>query len=511
MMLTGKRVDIDPFATASGVRMKWSRSFLLAALVAAVLTLLGGSPATAAKPPSVTITSPAEVASGPADLTVTGKATLPALHSLRLRVSTQGDSYSVQPTARGAWSVQVTDLILGPTTICAEIYDSGGGWVTGDCVSYTVLPTADRFTIDTPEDGSQVTTPLVVTGACEYGEFITITTDVGVEWATTCDFYTRTWSAPLDGVPDGPLTITASAQGLDGSLVATRTSHVTVVPLPDPQVQVLEPAANQTLYVGQAATVSGTAADTAGVEVVLDGVTVGYSTVEPDGSWSIVFFPEQPGDAQVCARGQNADGTSETCVDVVVRVDPATFGIATPMDGLVTNVADVEVSGSCAEGTTVTVETDAAAGETTVPCEGGFTTTLTGLPDGTQVITATMAWAGEPVVSRQVTVTVDTTRPAAPTVTSPTPGTTLTTLPVTLTGTAEAGSVVQVLHGDQTFYTETVTSSTGSWSAVLGRDYFEYDGVLTGRRATVSVIVWALDGVGNGSPTTTLTYTTRLR
>ena len=490
--------------------MKWSRSFLLAVPVAAVLTLLGVVPATAAKPPSVTITSPVEVASGPADLTVTGKATLPALHSLRLQVSTQGDSYSVQPTAKGAWSVQVSGLILGPTTICAEIYDSGGGWVTADCVSYTVLPTADRFTINAPEDGSEVTTPLVVTGACEYGEFITVTTDVGVEWATDCDFYTRTWSAPLAGVPDGPLTITASAQGLDGSVVATRTVHVTVVPLPDPQVQILEPSANQTVYIGQLATVSGTAANTTGVEVLLNGATVGYSTVQADGSWSMIFFPQQPGDARLCARGQNADGTSETCVDVVVSVDPATFGIATPTDGLVTNETDLEISGSCAEGTTVTVGTNAAAGETTVPCDGGFTTTLTGLPDGTQVVTATMAWAGDPVVSRQVTVTVDTTGPAAPTVASPTPGTTLTTLPVRLTGTAEAGSVVQVFHSDQTLYTETVTSSTGTWSVVLDRDYFQYEGVLTGRRATVSTTVWALDGVGNASPATTLSYTTRL-
>jgi hypothetical protein len=491
--------------------MKWSRSLLFAAPCAVVLALLGVSPATAAKPPSVTITSPAAVASGPADVTVTGKATLPALHSLRVQVSTQGDSYMVQPTAKGAWSVQVSGLILGPTTMCANVYDSGGGYVTGDCVTYTVLPTPDRFTIDTPSEGSEVTTPLVVTGACEYGEFIAITTDVGVEWGTTCEFYTRTWSAPLEGVPDGPLTITASAQGLDGNLVATRTVHVTIVPLPAPQMQILEPSANQTLYIGQVATVSGTAVNTTGVEVFLNGTTVGYSTVEPDGSWSIVFFPEQPGDARICARGQNADGETETCVDVVVSVDPGTLGIATPTDGLVTNVADLEVSGSCAEATTVTIEADDTAGAATVPCEGGgFTTTLTGLPDGPRVITATMAWDGAPVVSRQVTVTMDTTAPPSPTVTSPTQGSTLTMLPVTLTGTAEAGSVVQVLHSDHILYTEAVTSSTGTWSVVLERDYFSYEGVLTGRRATASVTVLALDDVGNASPTTTTNYTTRL-
>ena len=82
---------------------------------------------------------------------------------------------------------------------------------------------------------------------------------------------------------------------------------------------------------------------------------------------------------------------------------------------------------------------------------------------------------------------------------------------MTLTGTAEAGSVVQVFHSDQMQYTEVVTSSVGTWSVVLDRDYFDYEGVLAGRRAMVSVTVWALDGIGNSSPTTTLTYTTRLR
>lgn len=143
-------------------------------------------------------------------------------------------------------------------------------------------------------------------------------------------------------MPDGPLTITASAQGLDGSIVAIRTVNVTVVPLPAPQVQILEPSADQTLYVGQVATVSGTAASTAGVQVDVNQVGVGYSLVEADGSWSIVFFPEQPGDARICGRGQNEDGTTETCVDVVVSDDPGAFGIATPSEGLVTNVADLE-------------------------------------------------------------------------------------------------------------------------------------------------------------------------
>lgn len=69
----------------------------------------------------------------------------------------------------------------------------------------------------------------------------------------------------------------------------------------------------------------------------------------------------------------------------------------------------------------------------------------------------------------------------------------------------EAASVTQVFPSDQIRYTETVTSSTGTWSVVLDPEYCSYEGVLTGRRATLSVTARALDEVGSSSSTTTRT------
>jgi large repetitive protein len=488
------------------------RPVRLAVLLTAALALVGASPAVAARPASVTVTSPANGSSGPAEVLVSGKATLPANTTLRLVVSTLGSSIALRPDAKGAWSTRLTDLVLGPTSICAEVYDSGGGYVTGACTQYTVLPTPARFTVASPTEGAEVNTPLTVTGSCEYDEIINVTTDVGVETSTECDFYTRDWSVTLPGLPAGPVTVTATALGHDYAPVATRVVHVTVVPLAAPTVQIADPVAGQTLYVDRVATVSGTAAGTEGVQVDVDGVGVGYSLVEADGAWSIVFFPDSAGDARVCATGTNADGSTTDCVDVVVSPDPDLFGLGSPADGLVTSSADIEVSGSCARDTEVEVGSDATATTATVPCEnGGFTTSLPGLPDGTWTVTATMTYGGSPVASRSATVTVDTTGPATPVVTSPAAGATLTSLPVTLSGRAEPGSTVQVLHADQIAYAETTADASGAWSVVLARDYFEYEGVLTGRRAQVGVTVWALDAVGNTSPATTVTYTTRLR
>lgn len=488
------------------------RRTLFAVLAVLVVPLGVAAPAQAAKAPraSVSITAPSNGSSGPADVTVSGKATVPSLSTLRLTVSTVGESVRLTPDSRGAWSTRLTGLVLGPSTICAEIYDNGGGYVTGSCVRYTVTPSPDRFTLTSPSAGAQVTAPVRVGGACEYDELVQVTTDTGTEASAYCDFYTRTWEVLLSGLPFGPVTVTATANAPGVGDVATRVVRVEVVPLPAPSVAIVDPGDGGTLYLDRASTVSGTATGTDYVQVTADGVGIG-GAVPQDGAWSIDWFPDTAGDTRLCATGSNTDGASTSCVDVHVSPDPERFGVSLA-DGLVTNVPDLEVSGSCARGTEVVVGSDATGSSATVACvDGNFTTTLVGLPDGTQTVTATMTYAGSVVASRSATVTVDTTGPATPVVTSPVPGSTVTSMPVTLRGTAEPGVRVEILHSDGIAAAEVAADASGEWAVVLDRDFFQYEGVLTGRRATVRIGVWAFDVVGNPSPATTVTYTTRLR
>ena len=83
---------------------------------------------------------------------------------------------------------------------------------------------------------------------------------------------------------------------------------------------------------------------------------------------------------------------------------------------------------------------------------------------------------------------------------------------VTLSGTtAEGGLTISVLHSDGAPYATTTSSSSGTWSVVLGEDYFARAGVLTGKAGSVTVRATATDPVGNESAPTTATYATRIR
>ena len=122
-----------------------------------------------------------------------------------------------------------------------------------------------------------------------------------------------------------------------------------------------------------------------------------------------------------------------------------------------------------------------------------------------------MTYDGAEVASRSTTFVVDVVAPAAPVVTSPTAGTTITTRQVTLAGTAEPGSTVYVFEGDGDQYASTPVGADGTFTVVLGEGYLLGAGVLTGKRGTLSVPLFAEDEFGNRSATATYTFATRIR
>ena len=93
----------------------------------------------------------------------------------------------------------------------------------------------------------------------------------------------------------------------------------------------------------------------------------------------------------------------------------------------------------------------------------------------------------------------------------PAPGSTLTSTPVTLTGTTSPGARVTVYDATSNAYRSATADSSGSWTVTLDRDFFATAGVLTGRRSSVAVGLMATDAAGNSSDYTRVTYQTRLR
>ena len=143
-------------------------------------------------------------------------------------------------------------------------------------------------------------------------------------------------------------------------------------------------------------------------------------------------------------------------------------------------------------------------------CLDGRWSTNLFLPDGPHTVTARMS-AGGTTVTDSVDITVDSVAPATPVVVTPTPGSTLTTSPVTLTGTTSPGARVTVHDATSNAYGSATADSNGSWTFTLARDYFATAGVLTGRRSSLAIGLTATDAAGNSSDYARVTYQTRLR
>ena len=136
---------------------------------------------------------------------------------------------------------------------------------------------------------------------------------------------------------------------------------------------------------------------------------------------------------------------------------------------------------------------------------------VAGVADGGHTATVTNTFEGTTITSVTVAFTVDSTPPVPPVVESPAPGSTISTMPVYLKGTAEPLGTVTLLLPDGRDYTSAYVNADGTWSLDVFRDWFEAAGVLTGKRATVTMTFTTTDRLGRVSDPVSVTYTTRLR
>jgi hypothetical protein len=159
------------------------------------------------------------------------------------------------------------------------------------------------------------------------------------------------------------------------------------------------------------------------------------------------------------------------------------------------------ISGTAEAESTVEVISDVDGLLGTVAAPGGnwTLTPAVGLTEGPHALTAraTDLAGNTGADSAPVTVTVDTTPPAAPEITSPADGAATNDATPDISGTAEADSTVEVIS-DVDGLLGTTTATGGNWTLVLVTDLSEGVHALT---AT------ATDAVGNASVVATLTVT----
>ncbi len=313
-------------------------------------------------------------------------------------------------------------------------------------------------------------------------------------------------------VPEGSHTLTAEQLALDGStVVATLTRTFTSSPIPVATVAITDPADGATSGLPQVV-FSGTAESNvdAVVRLYVDGVFT-EATTAVDGVWSITLtLPWGP--SQVCAEMSDFQGRpiATDCVSHVVTLDPSSLTITSPVEGEATST-QVYVTGTCVLDLLVTIELDGQS--TTTRCEfDQFFARFEGVGGGPQTLIATMRATEDQAVTTSVSLIVDTVAPAVPVVTSPAERTTITTRSFLLRGTAEPdSSVVLYTPSGEPFYNVTQADPDGVWEIFVGEDFLNDAGVITGRRSTLTLTLVAIDRFGNTSPTTSVTYATRIR
>ena len=465
--------------------------------------------AQAAKPsrPAVTITSPADGATGTGlNLTVSGTA---ARTATTVAVTIGADVNIYQAAAiKSAWSRFVNPQPAGATQICAEARDATGVSLGRTCITYTVEVDGVYFSLF-PEDGSNVQSTFTAVGGCHDGSTVRLTLD-GSSLVLPCVSYS--FSHEYVAVSEGAHTLTGDQLALDGvTVVASITRTFTSSRVPVATVAITSPADGTTSGVPEV-TFSGTAQSNVDnvVRLYVDGTLI-VATTAVDGAWSATLtLPWGP--SQVCAEMSDFFGRpiATNCVSHVVALDPSSLSITAPVDGEATG-RDLLVQGTCIFDLLVTVEVDGQS--TTTPCANDtFFSSFAGLSGGSQTLIATMRATEDQAVTKSVTFTVDTVAPDPPVVTSPAPGTTITTRSFNLRGTAEPGSTVELYTpAGVPFYNIGEADADGAWSIGVAEDFLSEAGVLTGRPGTLTLTLDAIDRFGNTSTPTSVTYATRIR
>ncbi|WP_277958952.1 choice-of-anchor G family protein, partial [Frigoribacterium faeni] len=337
-------------------------------------------------------------------------------------------------------------------------------------------PTAGQVFVVPASPGA--TRSVVLTGAGEPGATVTVDLGAGLTGTGTVAA-DGSWSVTVANVPAGAYSASVT-QALGTATTGPVTRDFTVV-AQQPLV-VTTPTAGRVFTVLDADSttpviVSGTATPTATVAVDLGGGRTATALVAADGTWSTTV-PGVPVGGYTASVTQALGGDVSAAVTRAFSVVAGTgLTITSPTSGTqyrlpgADSTRDVTVSGAGQAGAPVAVTLGGGRDlTTTVAPNGTWSVTFPALPVATYTATATQTVGG--AVSAPQTTDFTLVAATGVTISTPTPGATLTvadatsTTPVTVTGAAEPNAPVRVDLGDG-YVATTTADATGAWSATV--------------------------------------------
>ena len=412
----------------------------------------------------------------------------------------------------GAWSFDYTGTTLaaGSYAFKAQATDLAGN-TSGDSAVFTVVvdtsapaaPTVTAITTDTGSSSSDGVTSdptLILSGTAEAGSIVTVYKD-GTSIGTATASGAGAWSFDYTGttLSAGSYAFKAQATDLAGNTSGDSAAFTVVVDTSTmtPVITGITTDAGASGSDGVTSDptliLSGTAEAASTVTVYKDGASIGTAMASGAGAWSFDYTGTTlaAGSYSFKARATDLAGNTSgdsavftVVVDTSAPAVPAVTAITTDTgasgsDG-VTSDTTLVIAGTAEAGSTVTVYKDGTSIGTATASGAGtwsFDYTGTTLSAGSYAFKAQATdLAGNTSGDSAVfTVVVDTSAPAAPTVTAITTDTGgsgsdgVTSDPtLILSGTAEAGSIVTV-YKDGTSIGTATASGAGTWT-------FDYTG-----------------------------------
>lgn len=415
--------------------------------------------------------------------------------------------------AGGVWSfTPATELNDGTRTLTVTATDPAGN-VSPATSGFTIVvdtlaPTVPLITSivdDVPNNTGAIgngqstnDTQPTLNGTAEANSAVSIF-DNGALVATVNANASGNWSwTPTAALGQGSHAYSVSAADAAGNVSAASPSTTIIV-------DTIAPGAPGNLVINATGSrVTGTAEAGSTVTITSDtGVVLGTATADGTGSFTATLTPAQTNGQPLLAFAQDKAGNTGiaagfTAPDTRVPEAPIITNIVDDVgiytgaiaNGQVTNDAQPTLNGTAQAGATVSIYNNGALlGTTTANASGNWSFTPTGnLTEGSHAFTATATNAnGTGSVSTAATVIVDTLAPG-------TPSGTLSADGGSLSGLAEANSIVTVtLAGGVTL--TTTAGSNGAWSLTLPTKQIE--GQLINMTAT--------DAAGNASGTLGIT------
>jgi large repetitive protein len=387
------------------------------------------------------------------------------------------------------------------TTSASNAADDGSVSWTVSCTP--VLTTLQAISSITTTRGSTIAAvqPVTASGGTGAGTYTYTlsggTLPTGMNFNTSNGRLSGTASSSLP-LTTFTVTVTDTTQG--GAQTSSKTFQMTVnMPAPTTTAP-----ANGARTANSTPDYAGTSQANLSVNVYVDGAQVGTTTSGAGGNWTFTQpTPLADGPHTVFARatdGGPESASSNTNTFTVDTTPPPAPVVTTPANGASTSNVTPTISGTAESGATVTVRIDGSDIGTAVATGGNWSLAApTALGDGNHTVSAfaTDAAGNQGPLSGTNSFTVDLTPPAAPTVSSPTEGQSLSANnAVTISGSTESGTTVEVLVNGGSYALANVSGT--SWTYTAGT-------LAAGAR---SVTARATDAAGNVSATTVRNFTT---